>query len=207
MKKEIRTIYYDEQLKLEAYYLGGIVQAFPNHFHDHYVIGLIDGGCRALHCKDQDYILLPGDIVVFMPGDPHGCSQYGKECLCYIGLNIPSNTMQEICFDITGKMELPCFAQNVIHHLDIASYIKKLHALIVSSAQDFQKEEMLYLLLSTLLEHYNAPFPLLEGCCKEEIQAACLFLEQHYTEKITLEQICQAANLSKSTLLSYLLKF
>lgn len=44
MNKEIRTICYDEELHIEAYHLEGIVQPFPNHFHEHYVIGFIEDG-------------------------------------------------------------------------------------------------------------------------------------------------------------------
>ena len=43
MKKEIRTVVYDEDLRLEAYRFVGIVQPFPNHFHEHYVIGFVGG--------------------------------------------------------------------------------------------------------------------------------------------------------------------
>lgn len=32
MKKEIRTVCYDDDLHLEAYRFEGIVQPFPNHF-------------------------------------------------------------------------------------------------------------------------------------------------------------------------------
>ena len=39
MKKETRTVVYDEELRIEAYRFEGIVQPFPNHFHEHYVIG------------------------------------------------------------------------------------------------------------------------------------------------------------------------
>lgn len=38
MKKEIRTVVYDDELHIEAYRFEGIVQPFPNHFHDYYVI-------------------------------------------------------------------------------------------------------------------------------------------------------------------------
>ena len=37
---ELRTVVYDAQLHLEAYHFAGIVQPFPNHFHEHYVLGL-----------------------------------------------------------------------------------------------------------------------------------------------------------------------
>ena len=33
MNKKIRTVVYDEELRIEAYRFEGIVQPFPNHFH------------------------------------------------------------------------------------------------------------------------------------------------------------------------------
>ena len=49
MQKEIRTICYDDDLHLEAYRFEGIVQQFPNHFHNYYVIGFIEAGTRCLY--------------------------------------------------------------------------------------------------------------------------------------------------------------
>lgn len=43
-EQEQRHVYYDTDLKIEAYHLTGIVQPFPNHFHDYYVIGFVEGG-------------------------------------------------------------------------------------------------------------------------------------------------------------------
>ena len=50
MKKETRTVVYDEELRIEAYRFEGIVQPFPNHFHEHYVIGFVEDGQRVLSC-------------------------------------------------------------------------------------------------------------------------------------------------------------
>ena len=73
MKKEIRTVVYDDELRIEAYRFEGIVQPFPNHFHEHYVIGFIENGERCLSCKNQEYTIKKGDIVLFNPGDNHAC--------------------------------------------------------------------------------------------------------------------------------------
>ena len=59
----------------------------------------------------------------------------------------------------------------------------------------------LLLLISLLIQQYGQPF---ENCvpeCREEIERACAFMEQHYTQRIYLDQICRCAGLSKSTLL------
>ena len=45
---ETRTIVYDEQLQIEAYQFVGIMQKFPNHFHDCYVVGFVEKGNRHL---------------------------------------------------------------------------------------------------------------------------------------------------------------
>lgn len=51
MKKEVRTVVYDDELHIEAYRFEGIVQPFPNHFHEYYVIGFMEDGERILSCK------------------------------------------------------------------------------------------------------------------------------------------------------------
>lgn len=42
MRKEIKTVVYDDELRLEAYRFEGVVQPFPNHFHEYYVIGFVE---------------------------------------------------------------------------------------------------------------------------------------------------------------------
>ena len=66
-EQEQRHVYYDTDLKIEAYHLTGIVQPFPNHFHDYYVIGFVEGGRRHLWCRDREYDLSAGDLVLFNP--------------------------------------------------------------------------------------------------------------------------------------------
>lgn len=73
MKKEIRTVVYDDELHIEAYRFEGIVQPFPNHFHSHYVIGFVEDGQRVLSCKGKKYTIDKGNIVIFNPGDNHSC--------------------------------------------------------------------------------------------------------------------------------------
>lgn len=57
---------YDGDLEIETYRLSGIVQKFPNHFHDCYVIGLMIGGGRHLWCRGAEYDLSAGDIVLLI---------------------------------------------------------------------------------------------------------------------------------------------
>ena len=201
MKKEIRTIVYDDELRLEAYRLEGIVQPFPNHFHEYYVIGFVENGERCLSCKNQEYIIKPGDVVLFNPGDNHACSQSDGGTLDYRGLNIPKEAMLNLTEEVTGSRSLPGFSQNVIYDSEVTCYLRPLHDMVMNGSLEFEKEENLLLLLSSLIRKYGQPF---ESCipeCRVEIEKACEFIEQHYAEHIYLNQICRHVGLSKSTLL------
>lgn len=71
MKKEVRTVVYDDELHIEAYRFEGIVQPFPNHFHEYYVIGFMEDGERILSCKNQEYTITrehAQQSVFFPPG-------------------------------------------------------------------------------------------------------------------------------------------
>ena len=201
MRKEIKTVVHDDDLRLEACRFEGIVQPFPNHFHEYYVIGFVESGERCLSCRNQEYTIAGGDVVLFNPGDNHACVQTDGGTLDYRSLNITKGTMLDFVGEITGKRALPGFSQTDIRDEKISCYLRPLHELIMNGSVEFCKEEHLLLLLSSLIRRYGQPF---EECVperREEIEKACAFMEQHYTERISLDRICRCANLSKSTLL------
>ncbi len=201
MKKEGRTAVYDDELRIEAYRFEGIVQPFPNHFHDYYVIGFVEDGERALSCKNQEHAVKKGDVLLFNPGDSHACVQSGGGALDYRGINITKEVMLDLAEEVTGRRELPGFSQNVISDGEVTCCLRPLHELVMKGSREFGKEENLLLLVSLLIQKYGRPF---ESCvpeCREEIERACAFMERHYAEHLDLDQICRCAGLSKSALL------
>ena len=51
------------------------MQPFPNHFHEHYVIGFVEDGQRVLSCRNKEYRIECGNVLLFNPGDNHACVQ------------------------------------------------------------------------------------------------------------------------------------
>lgn len=201
MRKEIRTVVYDEELRIEAYCFEGIVQPFPKHFHEYYVIGFIEGGERRLTCRNREYDVCRGDVLLFNPGDSHACVQSDGGVFDYRGFNLSKEVMAELAEELTGKKGLPGFSENVIHDKEAVCYLRPLHEMVMEGCAEFGKEENLLLLLGLLIQRYGHPF---EECipeCGAKIERACSFMEQHYAEHIYLDQICRCAGLSRSTLL------
>ncbi len=201
MNKETRTICYDSDLHLEAYHFRGFARAFPNHFHDYYVIGLIETGIRRLSCKNKEYTVHPGDILIFNPNDNHGCVQCKGESLEYRGLNIPKETMLSLTEEITGHKTLLGFSETVIQNEELSRYLCALHQMIMDESKEFHKEELLLLLLSRLIDQYGQHFSECIPIGSTEVERACTFMTEHFNERITLEQLCEYSGLSKSTLL------
>lgn len=201
MRKEERTAVYDDALHIEAYRFQGFAQPFPNHFHEHYVIGLVEDGQRTLSCKNREYSIAQGDIVLFDPGDDHGCAQLGGGTFDYRGFHIAKDVMLALAEEVTGRRELPGFCKNVIRDEEIVCCLRSLHQMVMEGVSDVGAEENLLLLVSALIQKYGQPF---EDCapeCTREIERACAFMEQNFDRRISLDQICRHGGLSKSALL------
>lgn len=206
MKNGIRTIQYDESLRIEAYHFEGVAQSFPNHFHAHYAIGLVERGRHVLSCKNQTYVLGPGSVVVFNPGDNHACIQDAGGAFDYRGLNIEPEVLCAWTPEGTGEKGPPRFSKNVTDDTETACHLQALHELILNGASTLQKEERLFLLLDAL-EQSCGQVPCEQAAAetlpdhRQEVEAVCAFLRAHCAQHIELNTLCRRAGLSRSTLL------
>ncbi|MBD5170025.1 MAG: AraC family transcriptional regulator [Oscillibacter sp.] len=200
MKNELRTLCHDGDLGLDACQFQGMEQPFPHHFHDYYVLGLMEAGHRRLFCKNVDYIIGPGDILLFQPGDSHGCASSGGEKLDYRSLHIPQETMLALAEEVTGVREPPVFSENVIRDQEMAENLLRLHRMVMEGSREFEKEEVLLLLAARLVERYGRTVspPV---CAGDEVARACAYMEAHFSERVALDQLCRESGLSKSALL------
>lgn len=202
MEQETRTVKYDPELKVEAYSFKGIMQKFPNHFHDYYVIGFIESGERCLSCKNRKYTVEPGDLLLFNPHDNHTCEQIDGRTLDYRCINVPPETMSKAAFEITGKEYLPYFSPAVIFHSELASLLGELHMIIMEEEKDFRKEEIFFFLLEQLIKEFSEEG--IEPSLAEEnreTRIICNFLEENYMKNITLDELSELTGLSKYYLL------
>lgn len=201
MRKERKTIVYDQELRVEAYRFEGMRHPFPNHFHEHYVIGLVEGGQRVLSCKNKEYTIEKGSMILFNPGDNHACAQSDGGRFDYRGLNIGKEVMLDFAEEVSGQRRLPVFRENVVWDDEAACCLRLLHEMVMQEIDDWGKEEAMLIFLSMLFQNYGQAFEDHIPECREEIENACAYMEQHFAERLSLAQICHAIGLSKSTLL------
>lgn len=202
MQKENRTVCFDIDLNIEAYNFKGIKQKFPNHFHEYYVIGFIESGRRQLFCKNKEYVIQRGDLVLFNPCDNHTCQQIDGGTLDYRCMNINSEVMKKVVFEITGKDYVPYFKENAVFNSDIVPSLQELYLMIMNEERDFKKEEIFLFIIEQLITEYADAVTV--DTLKEtnsEVKTICDFLEENYMESITLNKLSELTGLNKYYLL------
>lgn len=200
--REQRHVYYDRDLRIEAYNLSGVVQKFPNHFHEYYVIGFMEGGKRHLWCKGREYDVTAGDLILFNPRDNHFCAPVGGTVLDYRAVNIGPEVMETSVKEITGKAYVPHFTQNVVYKSEISHSVGDVYDAILAQEPKLKKEEAFFFLLEQILQEYAAPFE--EADISEpnqQIKTLCAYMDEHFAENITLDTLLSMTNFGKSYLL------
>ena len=202
MKKETRTVCFDSELNIEAYRFEGVMQRFPQHFHDYYVIGFIESGQRYLQCGGRDYTVGTGDLLLFNPDDVHTCEQVDGGTLDYRCINIPIETMKKAVLEITGEDYLPRFSPTVLCRCNLVSSLKELHQMILQEAADFKKEELFFFLIEELIqENTDAVQSPAVVEANTAVKTICDYLETNYSGNIALDDLSALTGLSKYYLL------
>lgn len=201
MAAEKRTVRCDSDLGIEAYHFQGIMQKFPNHFHEYYVFGFIEKGCRLLNCRNKRYKIYPGDVLIFNPLDNHACAPADNNTLDWRCISIQKPVMRRMAKEITGRNILPRFSPNVVPGSDLVPVLKDLHRMILAKNRDFKKEETFYFFIEQLLTLHMEQDIKPAARIREEIQAACDYMEKNYTDTISLDDLSHISGLNKYTLL------
>ncbi|WP_256757771.1 AraC family transcriptional regulator [Cohnella sp. WQ 127256] len=202
MLNEIRTVYLDSELNIEAYRFKGIMQKFPAHFHDYYVIGFIEEGQRHLVCKGEEYVINPGDLLLFNPYDTHSCEQIDGKTLDYRCINVKPEIMKKAVLEVTGHESLPSFKQCVLFQSELVSDLQELHLQISQDESEFKKEELFLTLLEELIQsHSDLTILPMASETSHEIRTVCNYLEDNYTTTITLNDLSALTGWSKYHLL------
>lgn len=200
MNRELRTVTYDSELGIEAYRFQGVMQKFPNHFHEHYVIGFIENGRRRLTCRGHEFILDGGELLLFNPLDVHTCEQVDERALDYRCLNIPWEVMEKVNRK-EGLAGRPYFRQPVVWRSRVKSVLREVHMLIMEAESALRKEELFLELLARLVADFSDETPSASVKSKAAIQSVCAYLETHMDVSVTLDELSRLVGWSKYHLL------
>ena len=153
-------------------------------------------------CKDKEFIINPGDLVLFNPGDSHACEQIDGKTLDFRCINVKPEPMKRAVLEITGRDTLPYFTQSVHYGSGLSTCLRELHLSIAQEVRDFKKEELFLFLIEELVREYS-DLEYANGLKepRSEIKAVCQYLEANYAQNISLDHLSALTGLSKYYLL------
>lgn len=81
----------------------GILQPFADHAHSHYVFGIVREGERELVLNGKLLRIKKDDILVFNPGDAHGCTQASESPFAYDSFTVTAEFLDGERFDFPSN--------------------------------------------------------------------------------------------------------
>lgn len=196
MDKTAVQMLYDKNTGVEALVFGGIVQPFPQHFHDYYVIGITEGGTRSLTCGGKSYFLQRGAVSVFRPGESHACLDMAPGMFYYKSFNLPVQLTEILLPDnFTG------FGGTVFYDIELFKKLSVWHKEFCQNESIAVRSNLLKKVIASLVKTKNNSAILQHIECQQIIKAATNFIISNYNQRLSTKEICRVCGVSASTLL------
>lgn len=192
------TVRYDPDLQLDALHAHFTTHAFARHWHDYYVAGLIAEGVQTFWYRRTTHITTRGGIFLLNPGEPHTGQSATEAGFTYRALYPTSAHMAQAMMELGRPNLLPQFPTVRIDASDIAALTAAVHSSLTRDASPLERQTHWLALLTTLVLRYSSDRVALPvvGAEPRAVTLARDYLEEHYTERVTLSQLAAQTNLS-----------
>lgn len=176
---------------------------YARHSHAHFSIGAITAGRSTYVHEQAQFEVAAGTVVLMNPGDVHACNPIDDQPWSYVMLYVETPWLTDLQHQAGFGKDL-AFRRFCATHLQDAELFRDLMALydvLVDEQQDvLGKQSAAVEFFSDLQMRLNpAGQTLREPNFK--LERAAGFIREHYTELLSLDDICAAAQLSPSYLI------
>jgi AraC-like DNA-binding protein len=188
----------DADLQLDALHANFTTYAFARHWHDYYVIGMVEDGAQSFWCRQANYITPQGGLIVLNPGEAHTGQAAGTSGFAYRALYPTVAHMAQAMAEFGRPALLPQFTAVRIDAADMATTVREFHAILDPATPPIERETYWLALLTTLVQRYAAD-PLRLPAAGSEPRAVArvrALIESRYAERLTLPALAAEAGLS-----------
>lgn len=189
---------HDDDLRLDALHAHFTTHAFARHWHEYYVIGLVEDGAQSFWCRRATYTTPRGGLILLNPGEPHTGQAMIEDGFTYRALYPTNAHVAQAMAELGRPGELPLFPLARIDDAPLAADVRALHAMLASAVSLLERETRWLTLLMALIMRYGAERLRLPWAGAEPRAVAMTrdYMETHYDQRITLAHLAQHAGLS-----------
>jgi AraC-like DNA-binding protein len=181
-----------------------ITHSFCRHTHDTFAIGVIQHGAEEFSYRGATHVAPAGSIAVINPGEVHTGHAANEKGWAYRMLYPDVQLLQQAASEISQQPQtIPYFPVPVVHDPPLAQLILNLHiALEESTSQLEQDSRLLWTMAQMIARHADLRTHAYRvGHESEPIRRVREYLDTHYADNISLDELGAIANLSSFYLL------
>jgi AraC-like DNA-binding protein len=199
------TFWRDDALPfIEARFVGdGRQVCYDRHFHDTFSIGQITGGRSRYLNGSRRETVAAGDVVVMNPGDVHACNPIAGEGWSYRMLYVDRSWLAGLQRDLgfSANWDLQLFSTAVARDPALFAGFETLARVLVDvMAEPLQKSTAAVAFFGDVQQRL-APASRMPDDSAAKLQRAAEYISDNRTQRLTLEDICAASELSASYLI------
>lgn len=172
---------------------------FPRHFHETYVVQVVETGADRFFCRGAVHEAGAGDVVCISPGEVHTGGPAHGRLLRYRSFYLQTCYLAEVASDLSGTGDrAPEFPRCVISNSTLAGRLSEIHSAICRPAPRIEAEVRLFDGAAALLA--AAGYGRRVGACGREdgaVKAACEYLRANLAGQPSLDDLAAQARLSR----------
>lgn len=205
MQSDTRRFWHNTNLDLRLMQAYHIDYAYPPHAHDGYVVCLVEYGIQSFTLKGSKYYTPPSGLILINPDMVHTGEAASEHGFQMRSLYPSLQHMGQVLEGITGQAgQLPYFRDVRIDDREATGRVYRSHQMMTEIDIDPLTVEISFFeTLAFLIERYaeKRPAQALFGNERRAVQIVKRYIEQHYAEQISLDDLAAHVALSPYHLL------
>jgi AraC-like DNA-binding protein len=184
---------------IELLHARYIDYSFARHTHEGMAVGVIEEGAESFYYRGAIHTAPAGQIVVFNPGEAHtgqGADEHGWRFRIFY---LDATLLQRAAAELVGRPgDIPFFAQPTISDHKSAAMLRKLHMSLEEGGSTLERQSIFLCTFAHLVEMHadHRPVERTVGNERSVVRIVREYLENHYTENVSLEDIARVSGLS-----------
>lgn len=174
-----------------------VTHSFSRHMHECYAIGVIDAGVEEFSYRGMTHRAGANQIVVVHPGEVHtgqaGVPSGWQYRMFYPQVSLLQRAAQELH---ETSISLPYFPNPVITDPELAGQMRRLHKVLEHPDSQLERDSRFLWTFAQLIARHG------DWCSSRDLPSVSLplqpildYLQTHYAESISLEQLANLAHL------------
>jgi AraC-like ligand binding domain len=183
---------------LEVLHARFVEHRFARHWHDYYVIGVVEAGVQAYFYRGARHVTPAGQVFLVNPGEPHTGEAATQAGYVYRTVYPRPALMQQMAEEVTVRAALPSFTRAVIRDDSLRDRLLRFHRAVAEGAPTLSVESKLIDALTHLIRRYADDSRLRSHGLSERsaVRRVREYVDAHYDSDVSLSELAALVDLS-----------